>query len=262
MKCIILAAGYATRLYPLTEKKPKPLLEINGKKILDWLYDDLNVSGYIDSFVVVSNHKFFLDFCYWAENKKDISVLDDGSTDNENRLGAGKDILYAIEKKDIDDDILVIAGDNVLDFSLSVLLKHSFDKDVSGTLRYFEKDERILKKSGVAVIDQDGIIKEMKEKSDKPPANWIIPPFYVIKRKDVPFVEKAIEDGCNTDAPGSLIAWMCKRTTISSIEMPGKRFDIGDINSYEIAQREYKGLEKSLDFFCCHDINNRNRGEK
>lgn len=242
MKCIILAAGYATRLYPLTEKIPKPLLEINGKKILDWLYDDLKSCGQIDYFLIVSNHKFFLDFCNWARDKDSVSVLDDGSTNNENRIGAVKDILFAIEKNKIDDDIFVIAGDNVLDFSLGGLLQHSFNKDVSATLRYFEKKERILKKSGVAVIDSEGIIKEMTEKSDKPPSNWIIPPFYVIKRKDLSLVKKAIEEGCNTDAPGSLIAWMCKRTVISSIEMPGKRFDIGDIMSYERAQREYKGL--------------------
>ena len=119
MKCILLCAGYATRMYPLTENFPKPLLPIKGKSLIDYLIDDLSDNGLIDGFIVVSNHKFISHFNSWKQTRKEnILVLDDGSTANENRLGAVKDIQFAIEKANIDDDILVLAGDNLLEFSL------------------------------------------------------------------------------------------------------------------------------------------------
>lgn len=244
MKCLILAAGYATRLYPLTEKIPKPLLEINGKTILDWLYNDLDETGYIDDFVLVSNHKFYNDFFKWASGKKNVCVLDDGSTNNENRVGAVKDILYAIEKKGIDEDIIVIAGDNVLDFSLKCLIEHANRTESSVTLRYFEKEYRILKKSGVASINEEGMIIEMFEKKENPQSNWIIPPFYLIRKTDLPLVKVAVKDGCAIDAPGSLIAWVSEHSQVSSILMPGKRYDIGDYESYEYAKKNFKGIIK------------------
>ena len=119
MKCIILAAGYATRLYPLTENFPKPLLKVGDKTILDWLVDDIDSSNTVDEYVVISNHKYASHFIEWADTKKQkITVVDDGTNTNETRLGAVKDIQYAIDRLGIDDDALVIAGDNVLDFSL------------------------------------------------------------------------------------------------------------------------------------------------
>lgn len=243
MICIILAAGYATRLYPLTERIPKPLLKIQGKTILDWLLQDLMSTGLIDRYIVVSNHKFYSDFFEWARDKSKILVLDDGSTQNENRIGAVKDIAFAVNKLDIIDDILLVAGDNVLDFSLKELINHSIQNCQSSVMRYFEKDNRILKKSGVIVIDKDENILEMVEKAENPPSNWIVPPFYFIREKDVHLINEAIKSGCNTDAPGSLIAWMCNKTTISSLLMSGRRFDIGDIISYDYANKEFKGIK-------------------
>jgi len=244
MKCVILAAGYATRLYPITEKVAKPLLEIKGKTILDWLYADLESQGKINEYIIVSNHKFFFDFLKWANDKENVTVIDDGSTNNENRVGAVKDILFAITTKRIDEDILVIAGDNVLDFSLNGLIENSDKTGTTTTLRYFEKDYNILRKSGVAIIDERGMIKEMYEKKESPSSHWIIPPFYVIRRVDLPLIRKAIEMGCATDAPGSLIAWMSSSTPVFSILMSGKRYDIGDIESYEYAKINYKGIVK------------------
>ena len=123
MKCLILAAGYATRLYPLTENFPKPLLKIGDKTILDWLIDDIDGSGLVDGYVVISNHKFARHFEEWAARKSvDITVVDDGTSTNETRLGAVRDIQFAIDRLGLDDDMLVIAGDNVLDFSLTKFL--------------------------------------------------------------------------------------------------------------------------------------------
>lgn len=118
MKCLILAAGYATRLYPLTENFPKPLLKVGDKTILDWLVDDIDTTGLVDTYVVISNHKFAHHFEDWAATKKqNIRVVDDGTSSNETRLGAVCDVQFAIDQLGLDDDMLVIAGDNVLDFS-------------------------------------------------------------------------------------------------------------------------------------------------
>ena len=120
MKCLILAAGYATRLYPLTENFPKPLLKVGNKTILDWLVDDIAAAGLVDEYVVISNHKFAHHFEEWAATRKEqISVVDDGTETNETRLGAVRDIQFAIDALKLDDDMLVIAGDNVLEFSLA-----------------------------------------------------------------------------------------------------------------------------------------------
>ena len=132
MKCLILAAGYATRLYPLTENYPKPLLEVRGKTILDWLVDDIDTLGVVDEYVVISNHKYAHHFDAWAKAKQQkISVVDDGTVSNETRLGAVKDIQYAIDALGLDDDMLVIAGDNVLDFSLTRFVAYAAEKGTS-----------------------------------------------------------------------------------------------------------------------------------
>ena len=125
MKCLILAAGYATRLYPLTENFPKPLLEVQGKAILDWLIEDIEKASLVDEYVVISNHKFAKHFENWAKGKEKITVVDDGTSSNETRLGAVKDIQFAIEKEKLDDDMLVIAGDNLLDFILTIFIEYS-----------------------------------------------------------------------------------------------------------------------------------------
>ena len=129
MKCLILAAGYATRLYPLTENFPKPLLKVGDKTILDWLIDDIDTSREVDEYIVISNHKFAKHFEEWAAKKSQkITVVDDGTSTNETRLGAVKDIQFAIEKCQIDSDMLVIAGDNVLDFSLTKFIAYAKQK--------------------------------------------------------------------------------------------------------------------------------------
>ena len=145
MKCLILAAGYATRLYPLTKNFPKPLLKVGEKTILDWLIDDIDTLNLIDEYVVISNHKFSCHFDAWAKGKKQkITVVDDGTSTNETRLGAVRDIQYAIEQLNIDDDMLVMAGDNLLDFSLTSFVKYAKEKNTSCILRYYEKDEKKL----------------------------------------------------------------------------------------------------------------------
>ena len=243
MKCLILAAGYATRLYPLTENFPKPLLTVRDKTILDWLIDDIDTLNAVDEYVVISNHKFAPHFEAWAkENTKKITVVDDGTSTNETRLGAVKDIQFAIEKLHLDDDMLVIAGDNLLDFSLTKFIQYAKTKQTTCIMRYFESSEKKLQKCGVAEVDETDKIIRLTEKPAEPKSNWACPPFYYYKKEDVQLVAKGIEAGCGTDAPGSFIAWLCTQTPVHAMEMPGKRYDIGNLESYQKVQEEYKGI--------------------
>lgn len=245
MKCLILAAGYATRLYPLTENFPKPLLEVKGKRILDWLLDDIDTFGAVDEYVVISNHKYAHHFEAWAKSKtQKITVVDDGTLSNETRLGAVKDIQYAIDKLDLSDDMLVIAGDNVLDFSLTSFIRYAMEKKTSCVMRYYEPEHKKLLKTGVVTIDENDKILNMTEKSPTPATHWCCPPFYYYTEEDAKLVQKGIESGCGTDAPGSYIAWLCKQTVVHAMQMPGKRYDIGDLVSYENVKMVYSGIIK------------------
>ena len=210
MKCLILAAGYATRLYPLTENFPKPLLKVGEKSILDWLVDDLVDTTDIDEFVVISNHKFAQHFEDWKSNKQktrpyEITVIDDGTSTNETRLGAVKDIQLAVEKLNLADDLLVMAGDNVLDFSLSKFVDFAKEKNTSCVMCHEENELKKQQKTAIITLDGNDLITSYEEKNN----------------------------GCGYDAPGSFAAWLSKQTPMHAYVMPGKRYDIGDINSYE-----------------------------
>jgi glucose-1-phosphate thymidylyltransferase len=244
MQCVILAAGYATRLYPLTENFPKPLLKVGDRTILDWLVDDIETSGVAERYVVVSNHKFAGHFEAWAKEKKlPVTVVDDGTCSNETRLGAVKDVQLAVDRLGIDDDLLVIAGDNVLDFSLAHFIRYAADKGTSCCMRYYEPDLGKLKKRGISVVGEGDLLLELVEKSEDPKSHWCTPPFYYYTAEDVKKIPEALADGCGTDAPGSLVAWMCRHSVMHSMEMPGKRYDIGDIDSYKRVLETYEGIK-------------------
>ena len=243
MTGIILAAGYATRMYPLTLNFPKPLLEVGGKKIIDHLLEDGERSG-VERFIVVSNHKFISLFREWAEGKENVIVLDDGSVDNEHRIGAVKDIEFAIEKVGINDDTLILAGDNVLDFSLSSFIEYGKAKGTSCIMRHRESDKDRLRKTGVVTIDQDDLVLSMEEKPKEPKSEWAVPPFYYYVKEDLPLIKEGIENGCGTDAPGSFVSYLAERRPVHAFLMPGKRFDVGSIEGYEKIRKEYKGIEK------------------
>ena len=270
MKCLILAAGYATRLYPLTENFPKPLLKVGEKTILDWLIDDIDTAGLVDEYIVISNHKFAPIFEDWVKEKISpraslgrndkgnsvissgavggveksvkVTVLDDGTSSNETRLGAVRDIQFAIDTLGLDDDLLVIAGDNVLDFSLVRFMEYARKKGTSCIMRYYEPSEEKLHKTGVATVDEHDLILEMEEKPTCPKSHWCCPPFYFYRRSDVPLVKVGIDSGCGVDAPGSFIAWLSTQTPVHAWEMPGRRYDIGNLASYEEVQRTYHGI--------------------
>lgn len=248
MKCLILAAGYATRLYPLTENFPKPLLEVAGKPILDWLIDDMASTGMVEEYIVISNHKFASIFQQWANSKRStlnaqLSILDDGTMSNETRLGAVKDIQFAIEQLHLDDDLLVMAGDNLLDFSLGEFMRYGKAKGATCVMRYYEANEAKLHKTGVIEIDENDGILSFEEKPAQPKSHWCVPAFYYYTKEDSHLINKGIESGCGTDAPGSFIAWLCGQTKVYAWEMPGRRYDIGNLESYEEVKKTFAAMK-------------------
>ena len=239
MKCLILAAGYATRLYPLTEHFPKPLLKVGEKTILDWLVDD--VSPAIDEFIVVSNHKFAHHFEAWAAAKpQKITVVDDGTSTNETRLGAVKDIALGLAGNT--DDVLVMAGDNVLDFSLLSFVDFFKAKQASCVMTHEENRLEKQRKTAIITFDADKLITSYEEKSQQPKGNHAVPPFYLYRACDVARIPEALAAGCGYDAPGSFAAWLSSQVPVYAYEMPGKRYDIGDAKSYEQVQEDYHGI--------------------
>ncbi|MCF0238761.1 MAG: nucleotidyltransferase family protein, partial [Sphaerochaetaceae bacterium] len=218
---------------------------VGEKTIIDWLVDDLSTSGEIGSFVVVSNSRFYNFFKEWANNKNSdvpIEVLDDGTSSNETRLGAVKDIEFALEntKNSCNGDFLVMAADNVLDFSLNEFISYALKKNTSCVMRYYEESIEKLQKCGVLVLEEEKVVS-MVEKPSAPPSHFACPPFYYYKREDLLHIKDAIKDGCGTDAPGSLVSWMCKHFELHSFLMPAPRHDIGNLQNYESMNNTYKG---------------------
>lgn len=236
MKALILAAGYATRLYPLTKNFPKPLLEVGGKTILDRLMDDLVRIDAIDQIIVVTNATFAPIFQNWLVSRhfpKIVLVMDDGTTTNDNRLGAVKDILFVLDGLNINDDLLVLAGDNVVDFSFAAFVEYASAKGKSCLTCHDEPSIPALQKTGVLEATAEMLVLAMHEKPQVPPSHWAVPPFYCYNKADLPLVRKALDNGCGADAPGNLMAWLCKQTEVYAWPLPGKRYDIGDLASYE-----------------------------
>jgi len=242
MKNIVIAAGYATRLYPLTENFPKPLLKIGERSILDRILDDVDGIEEIDEHIIVTNHKFAEIFNNWVSKRKQkpgtkpIRIIDDGTTDNENRLGAVKDLLLAIDEFDINDDIMVLAADNVLDFSFQGFVNFFKQKNTSVIMCHHEPELYKLQRTGVIAVDDDMKVLEMQEKPEHPVSNWAVPPFYIYKKNDLPLIRDCLNHGCGFDAPGNLAHYLVNATTIHAWIMPGSRYDIGSLDSYKEAQ--------------------------
>lgn len=242
MKNIIIAAGYATRLYPLTENWPKPLLEIGESTILGRILHDVDEFDEIDEHIVVTNHKFAHIFEEWAKNQsfsKPVRIIDDGTTDNENRLGAVRDLLLAIDLCEIQDDIMVLAADNLLDFSFRGFLDDFLKHRRSLIMYYHEPELKKLQRTGVIDLDKDNRVVLMQEKPQEPVSNRAVPPFYIYSKEDLPLILTALENGCGFDAPGNLASYLARNTELRAYEMPGTRFDIGSLDTYEEAKRIY-----------------------
>ncbi|MDE5785497.1 MAG: nucleotidyltransferase family protein [Duncaniella sp.] len=242
MKNIVIAAGYATRLYPLTENFPKPLLKVGSRNILERLLDDVDALPEIDGHIIVTNHKFAPMFEEWAataEYSKPITIIDDGTSTNDTRLGAVRDLLLAIDQQKVDDDIMVLAADNILEFSLRGFVDFFKDKGTSVIMCHHEPELRRLQRTGVIAVDDNMHVLEMQEKPDVPVSNWAVPPFYIYSRADLPLIRTCLDNGCGFDAPGNLAHYLAEASTLHAWPMPGGRFDIGSLDSYKEAQERF-----------------------
>ncbi|MBO4466891.1 MAG: nucleotidyltransferase family protein [Bacteroidales bacterium] len=239
MKSIILAAGYATRLYPLTENYPKPLLEIGRNTILGRLLDDIDTIPEVTENIIVTNGKFAPIFEFWAKGRKNVKVLNDDTYTNETRLGAVKDLILAINKFGIEDDILVLAADNILDFSLKGFVEEFHRKGTSMIMCHHEPEIYKLQRTGVIEVDADMKVLQMQEKPEVPVSHWAVPPFYIYRKEDLPLIKDAMSHGCGFDAPGNLAHYLTDASVLHAWPMPAGRFDIGSLDTYEEAKRKY-----------------------
>lgn len=240
MKCILLAAGYATRLYPLTKDKPKALLNLGSKTILDIVIDRVSEIDCIDKIYIVTNHRFAESFNEWKKQYTGVcpvEILDDGTTDNNNRLGAIGDMHYVIKKKGIDDEIFVIASDNAFKFSLTDMVE-LYKKSKCDTISaHYIEDLETLKAMGVLKLDEESFVTEFAEKPEKPQSHYGAPPFYIYKRETLPLIDRYIREGNNADAPGNFIPWLITKTKVKAYTFDDMIIDIGTPKSYEEAQK-------------------------
>lgn len=246
MKNIVIAAGYATRLGELTANYPKPLLKIGKKSILERMLDDIDAIPEIDEHVIISNHKFAHIFEEWVKTtnySKPITIIDDMTETNDTRLGAVCDLLYAMDKLKIDDDMLVVAADNLLFFTFADFVKFAKEKDSSCIICHKQKELAKLQRTGVVVLEENNRVLNMEEKPQKPKSTWAVPPFYIYLKKDLDLVRHSVEDGCGKDAPGNLAHYLCDHTTMHAWPMAGTgdnlRFDIGSLDTYKEACEKY-----------------------
>ena len=240
MKNIVIAAGYATRLGELTRNFPKPLLKIGQSTILGRMLDDIDTIPEVDEHIIITNHRFADIFRQWAAEQtytKPVTIVDDGTETNETRLGAVCDLLYAMEQLAIDDDMLVVAADNLLFFSFREFVDFAREKGTSCIMCHEQTDIEKLRRTGVVVLDDQMRVLNMEEKPEQPKSQWAVPPFYIYKKQDLPLVRGSVADGCGKDAPGNLAHYMVEHTAVHAWPMSAGRFDIGSLDTYHEAQQ-------------------------
>lgn len=242
MKNIVIAAGYATRLGELTRNFPKPLLKIGKSTILGRMLDDIDRINQIDEHIIVTNHKFAPIFEEWKSQQhytKPITIIDDGTETNETRLGAVCDLLLAMDRCQVDDDMLVVAADNLLFFSFQEFVDFANEKQTSCIMCHEQPSIEKLQRTGVIVVDEQMRVLNMEEKPREPKSHWAVPPFYIYQKADLEKVRHAVENGCGKDAPGNLAHYMVEHTVMHAWPMSAGRFDIGSLDTYYEAVEKY-----------------------
>ena len=242
MKTIVIAAGYATRLGELTRNFPKPLLKIGANTILGRLLDDIDTIPDINEHIVITNHRFAALFEEWAKAQrytKPVTIIDDGTDCNENRLGAVGDLLYTMNRMQLNEDLLVVAADNLLFFTFREFVQFAKEKETSCIMYHEQPSIEKLQRTGVVVLDENNKVLEMEEKPQQPKTHHAVPPFYLYMTKDFDLIRHALENGCGNDAPGNLAHYLAEHTTLHAWPMNGGRFDKGSPDTYYEACRKY-----------------------
>lgn len=246
MKCILLCAGYATRLFPLTENFPKALLEIEeGKPLLDYIIDEVNTIDEIDSIYLVTNDRYAKHFDTWASaknNEKPITVLNDHTTNNDNRLGGVGDLNYTIEQANIDEDIIVIAGDNLFTYKLIDLM--NYYKQVKAPVAVTKElnDINLLRRFAVAKCDENDRIIDLVEKPANPESNLGVYATYIYPKEILKAVKAYLKEGNNPDAPGYFLEYVVKNYPTYAFKFHGECYDVGTHESLDQVRKLYKNM--------------------
>ena len=248
MNVIILAAGYAVRLEPLTLTTPKPLLEIAGRRIIDRLTDKIAGLGGDSPVTIITNAKFFDKFALWKNGsgyKGKISLVNDGSTNNDNRLGAIRDLMLATDSVGSDEDLLVIAGDNLFDFGLDRFVKFAKDHYSGVSIALYDVGSLDLARSfGVLKIDTGNKVVNFEEKPQAPKSTLISTGIYYFPKDRIGMLKEYAKSQERLDAPGYYISWLAKNHEVYGCPFTEDWYDIGNIESYRKADTEYKNKEK------------------
>ena len=226
----------------LTKNFPKPLLKIGENTILGRMLDDIDRIPEIDEHIIVTNHRFAPIFEEWRQGlhyQKPVTIIDDGTETNETRLGAVCDLLMALERLSVDDDLLVVAADNLLFFSFQEFVDFAKAKQTSCIMCHEQPSIEKLQRTGVIVVDDQMRVLNMEEKPQQPKSHWAVPPFYIYKKEDLPLVRHSVENGCGKDAPGNLAHYMVEHTVMHAWPMSAGRFDIGSLDTYYEAVEKY-----------------------
>ncbi len=245
MKVLILAAGYATRLYPMTLTQPKPLLDVAGKPMIEYVLDNLAPIGGIDRVYVVTNAKFAGHFQKWADHyratkaKLDFTIVNDGSTDDSNKLGAIGDLNLVLKKENVNDDLIVVAGDNLFSQSLAEFGKFCRAKNAPVLGVYDVRSLTEAKKYGVVALDAEGKLSKFEEKPANPASTLIGIALYYYPKGTLPMIDQYIAEKNNPDQPGRLVQWLYPRTPVYTWTVPGLWYDIGSKETLEEANRIY-----------------------
>jgi glucose-1-phosphate thymidylyltransferase len=237
MKAIILAAGYATRLYPLTKDYPKALLQVAGKAILDYIVEEVETIDEVDDIIIVSNDLFYRHFQDWATGKrpvckKKILLVNDGTNGEDTKLGAIRDLQFVLDLYEIEEDIVVIAGDNLFTYKLmdAFLKFRQLDQDL--ILAKILTDESMLKRMAVGILDENGRIVDMEEKPKNPKSDIAFFATYFYRRDTLPLIRQYLDEGNPPDAPGYFPAWLYMRKPVYAYLFEGECYDIGTKESY------------------------------
>ena len=235
MKLVVLAAGYATRLYPLTLDRPKPLLDVGGRPILDRVLDALAPAG-VDGVYVVTNAKFADRFRDWAAGRGGITVVDDGTTDDSNKLGAIGDLALVLRDHEVEDDVVVVAGDNLFSEPLAGFPPRR-DAPVIGV--YDVGDLDLMRHYSAITTDGEGRITDFEEKPEHAATTLTGIALYSYPRTSLPLVDRYLAEGNNPDQPGRLVQWLYTRTPVYTWRVPGRWYDIGSKEQLAEADREF-----------------------
>ena len=248
MQCVLLAAGYATRLYPLTENMPKALLKLGDKTILEMVTDKIDEVSEVENIYIVTNEKFHAQFEEWSKTykgPKKIKVLNDHTTSNDNRLGAIGDLKYVIDNEGIDDEILVMASDNIFGFPLTDFTNAYRAKGTDMICAHTIENKKELRSMGVAELDAEHKVTAFEEKPENPKSDLGVTPFYLYKKDTLPLIDTYLKEGNNPDAPGHFIPWLIGHKDVYAYVFDAVRIDIGTPESYYDAQDR---LEKGILF--------------